>query len=147
MEDIVGRWCEVLNPRRVGKYAKAFASPPLPTMRAAPASTEFRLFESLLRRTTRRRMGIFRPRQTVAGRRIVILRAEFLSTPPTPGATAPHTHVEFIAEIHPTRKNVVARRVFQTPAGTPRTLFGVFRARLTGHYNTCMENMAMNPHA
>ena len=78
-------------------------------MRAAASPTVLGLFEPLLRRTARGRMGIFRPRQTVTARRIVILRAEFLPTPPTPGATAPHTHVEFIAEIHSTRKNVVAR--------------------------------------
>lgn len=116
-------------------------------MRAATSPTILGLLEPLLGRAARRRMTIFRPCQFLASQRVVILRAKFLPTPPTPRATTPHTHVEIPTEIQATRKNVVARRVFQTPAGTPRTLFCVLRAGFAGHYNTYMENRGLSIHA
>jgi hypothetical protein len=38
------------------------------------------------------------------------------------------SHVEFIPEIHATRKHVITCSVFQTPPLTPRTLFRIVRA-------------------
>ena len=62
----------------------------------------------------------------------MIRRAVFFPAAPTPRATTSCADNEFPTEVEATRKNVVARGVFQTPARTPGTLFRIRGAGL-GH--------------
>jgi len=66
--------------------------------------------------------GRLRP---AAGRRVVILSAELFPALPTPGATAAGPYDKSAARIEAARKDVVARRILQAPAGAPWALLGV----------------------
>jgi len=101
-------------------------------MRRAAAPTVFRLLEAVLCDAARRRMTFFCAPEFLARRWVMIRRAVFFPAAPTPRATTACAHYEFSPEVQATRKNVVTRGVFQTPALTPGTLFGVRGAGL-GH--------------
>lgn len=77
-------------------------------------------------------MTVFRPRKFLARRRVMVRRAVFFPTAPTPRATTSCAHYESPSEVEAARKNVVACSVFQTPARTPGTLFRIRGAGL-GH--------------
>ena len=62
----------------------------------------------------------------------MVRRAVFFPTAPTPRTTTSCAHYEPPSEVEAARKNIVACGVFQTPARTPWTLFGVCGAGL-GH--------------
>ena len=77
-------------------------------------------------------MTIFSVREFLARHRVMVRRAVFFPTAPTPRATTSCAHDEFPTEVQTTRKNVVACGVFQTPATTPGALFRIRGAGL-GH--------------
>lgn len=62
----------------------------------------------------------------------MVRRAVFFPASPTPRATTSCAHYESTSEVEAARKNIVACGVFQTPARTPGTLFGICGAGL-GH--------------
>ena len=56
---------------------------------------------------------------------VIVLTAELLATLPAPTLSTSCAHYEFIIRFKATRKNIVARSIFQTPALTPGALFSV----------------------
>jgi hypothetical protein len=112
-------------------------------MRIMTSRTEIFLFESRLFLTARRIMMVF-CRRRLHARFLVVVRATiFLTTYPTPRPPTSVSHVEFIPEIHPTRKDVITCSVLQTPPLTPRTLFCIGRAGFSwlhlGHLHICLR--------
>ena len=57
--------------------------------------------------------------------RINVLPAELFAAGPTPGSTATGVHHEAASGLETAGENVVAGSVFEGPAFTPGTLFGV----------------------
>ena len=110
------------------QYIISILAPAGSAMRIMTSRTEIFLFESRLFLTARRIMMVF-CRRRLHARFLVVVRATiFLTTYPTPRAPASVSHVEFVPEIHATRKHVITCSVFQTPPLTPRTLFRIVRA-------------------
>jgi hypothetical protein len=94
-------------------------------MRIMSSSAEILLFESRLFLAARGVMMVFCSRRFQTGFLVVISATIFLTTYPTPRPSASVSHVEFIPEIHATRKDVITCSVLQTPPLTPRTLFRI----------------------
>lgn len=110
------------------QYIIPILAPAAGTMRIMTSRTEIFLFESRLFLTARRIMMVF-CRRRLHARFLVMIRATiFLTTYPTPRPPASVSHVEFVPEIHATRKHVITCSVLQTPPLTPRTLFRIVRA-------------------
>jgi len=98
-------------------------APAAGTMRIMTSRTEIFLFESRLFLAARGVVMVF-CRRRLHARFLVVVRATiFLTTYPTPRPPASVSHVEFVPEIHATRKDVITCSVLQTPPLTPRTLF------------------------
>jgi hypothetical protein len=92
-------------------------------MRIMTSRTEIFLFESRLFLTARRIMMVFCGGR-LHSRFLVVIRATiFLTTYPTPRPPTSLANMEFVPEIHATRKHVITCSVLQTPPLTPRTLF------------------------
>ena len=110
------------------QYIIPILAPAGSAMRIVSSRTEIFLFESRLFLTARRIMMVF-CRRRLHARFFVMIRATiFLTTYPTPRPPASVSHVEFVPEIHATRKHVITCSVLQTPPLTPRTLFRIVRA-------------------
>jgi hypothetical protein len=112
-------------------------------MRIVSSRTEIFLFESRLFLTARRIMMVFCGGRLHACFLVVISATIFLTTYPTPRPPTSVSHVEFIPEIHATRKDVITCSVLQTPPLTPRTLFRIVRAGFSwlhlGHLHICLR--------
>ena len=105
------------------QYIIPILAPAGSAMRIMTSRTEIFLFESRLFLAARGVMMVF-CRRRLHARFLVVVRATiFLTTYPTPRPPTSVPHVEFIPEIHPTRKHVITCSVLQTPPLTPRTLF------------------------
>ena len=66
-------------------------------------------------------------RQLYTRRRIIIQRAEFFTTAPTPGTTTSVTNNKSATRIETTGKYIVTGIILQTPAFTPWTLLCIPR--------------------
>ena len=73
-------------------------------------------------------MPVLCVRQTLARRRINVGGTILLPTGPTPGSSTPLPHMEFVPVVKPTGKDIVARRILESPAPTPRTGLCIVRA-------------------
>ena len=98
-------------------------APATGTMRIMTSRTEIFLFESRLFLAACGVVMVFCRRRLHACFLVVIRATIFLTTYPTPRPPASVSHVEFVPEIHATRKDVITCSVLQTPPLTPRTLF------------------------
>lgn len=105
------------------QYIIPILAPAAGTMRIMTSRTEIFLFESRLFLAARRIVMVFCRRRLHACFLIVVRATIFLTTYPTPRPPASVSHVEFVPEIHATRKHVITCSVLQTPPLTPRTLF------------------------
>jgi len=98
-------------------------APARSAMRIMTSRTEIFLFESRLFLAARGVMMVFCGGRLHSRFLVMITTTIFLTTYPTPRPPASVSHVEFVPEIHATRKHVITCSVFQTPSLTPRTLF------------------------
>ena len=105
------------------QYIIPILAPAGSAMGIMTSRTEIFLFESRLFLAASGVMMVF-CRRRLHARFLVMIRATiFLTTYPTPRPPASVSHVEFVPEIHATRKYVITCSVLQTPPLTPRTLF------------------------
>ena len=105
------------------QYIIPILAPAAGAMRIMTSRTEIFLFESRLFLAARGVVMVF-CRRRLHSRFLVVVRATiFLTTYPTPRPPTSVSHVEFVSEIHATRKHVITCSVLQTPPLTPRTLF------------------------
>ena len=110
------------------QYIIPILAPAAGTMRIMTSRTEIFLFESRLFLAARGVVMVFCRRRLHACFLVVIMTTIFLTTYPTPRPPTSVSHVEFIPEIHATRKHIITCSVLQTPPLTPRTLFRIVRA-------------------
>ena len=115
-----------LGHRRFQIYSDG--SPAFRTVRAVSSFAILFLFESSLCLAAKGVMAVLCIRQTLARDRINVGGTILLPTRPTPGPATPLSHMEFVLVVKSTRKDIVARCIFESPAATPRTGFGVVRA-------------------
>ena len=98
--------------------------PSLLTVTIMPSFTVVLLFEiSFLPAALM--VGVSGGREFRAAYRIIVLAAKLLTALPTPALSTSCAHYELIIRFKATRKNIVARSVFQTPPLTPGALFGI----------------------
>jgi len=107
------------------QYIIPILAPATSTMRIMSSRTEIFLFESRLFLTARRIMMVFCGGRLHARFLVVISATIFLTTYPTPRAPTSLANMEFVPEIHATRKHVITCSVLQTPPLTPRALFRI----------------------
>jgi hypothetical protein len=100
--------------------------PSFSTVAVVPSFAELLLLEPWLIFTAFGVVIIFRIRIALAGLRVGVGCAELLSAFPTPTSTATSTHRKLARDFQATRENIVTRRIFETPALTPRALLGIF---------------------
>lgn len=105
------------------QYIIPILAPAAGTMRIMTSRTEIFLFESRLFLAARGVVMVF-CRRRLHARFLVVVRATiFLTTYPTPRPPTSLANMEFVPEIHATRKHVITCSILQTPSLTPRTLF------------------------
>ena len=109
------------------QYIIPILAPAGSAMGIMTSRAEIFLFESRLFLTARGVVMVFCGGRLHARFLVMISTTIFLATYPTPSAPASVSHVEFIPEIHATRKHVITCSVLQTPPLTPRTLFRIVR--------------------
>jgi hypothetical protein len=96
----------------------------LPTFCAVAAVASFAVFlllESCFSLTAKRIMPVLCIWSALAGHRISIEAAVFLSTGPAPCLSAALAHVEFILVVEATGKDIVTRGILERPTPTPGT--------------------------
>jgi hypothetical protein len=101
-------------------------------MRIVPSYAIVLAYVSRLLGAARRVVMVSRPRGPSPRRRVAVLSTKLFPAFPTPRPTAARSHHKAVLRIEPARKNVITSRVFQAPAGAPRTLFGIDRHFLEG---------------
>jgi len=73
-------------------------------------------------------MAVLGVRQTLARRRINVGCTILLPTGPAPGPATSLPDMELVLVVKSTSKDIVACCIFESPAATPRTGFGIVRA-------------------
>jgi hypothetical protein len=97
-------------------------------MTIMPTWTIVFFIKALLSLTTLRIMGFSGSRSLHARLRIVVYRAEFLTTLPTPAAPTPCTDLEDALLFQATSKDIVTCGILEAPSFTPGALLGIIHS-------------------